>query len=672
MKKWIGVLLIFTLLLSLGACVNAGGSGNVVPDSGDPDYEAMTITIEGMEGGDAAVSVAEMRALPMHHLDASYKRTTGLYEDFQMEGVLVSDVLALAGADLSQYAGIGVQGSDGYYCLVAADVISSTPDMMLALIIDGETKLDEDNAPARLAVQGQFGPYWVKRVDKITLYTEIPEKVITSVWVFDSLAAGIEPYMYEYYGSKDASIDLEQIFSRLDHVDSKAFFTMKSSDGFKKNEAMNMVKSRYYIKTEGADAPTNISPYIKLGMNVQHISWISTNADAAVFPTELMKYMETAEIAGQEGILLGEVLYETEVETVKAAAWDVLGTEGEKLTVSGEDLFKGILVPGEEGGASVVWAEETGHKNIAELQRIRLAVGVETTGEAEAEETVELVAAGDSGAEAAASGGSAENGGAGSGPAFGSVSGPGADTVLTVTGDGVAQTIYYSMADLKAMKSAYLEESYSVLNNWPTKKFAVAKGVDIAYLLKQAGLKNEAKSFKIEAKDGYKASLTGEQLLGSQYRYPGLLEGSDAGAVAVKPQLSWAYEAGTQDMAAAIPCGLRLTLGQNGLNDVNTAAAVQDVSTITVSTGSPGNWAAPTFSASGDQVAIEHTAMDQVKIYYTLDGTEPNLKSPVYNPSTSYFQPELTQPLQVSGQVTIKAKAVGYGKYDSEVVTYAN
>ena len=261
-------------------------------DSGDAQYEAQTIQIEGLlelNGGTAEISVAELRALPQHELDASYRRTTGLYEEFHMAGPLLRDVIKFAGGDIDDYAGLGMIGRDNYYCLFPREVLDNTPDLLLAVVIDGQAKLSDNVAPAHAAVQGQFGPYWVKQVSKIVLYEQIPEKTITSVWVFHNLTAGIEPVEYEYYGSKDHAIDLEQLFSRLDHVDSKAFFSMKSSDGFIKNEAMNLVKSRYYIKIDGDDAPTNVAPYIMLGMNVQKIAWISTNADAAVFPYMLME-----------------------------------------------------------------------------------------------------------------------------------------------------------------------------------------------------------------------------------------------------------------------------------------------------------------------------------------------------------------------------------------------
>ena len=372
--------LIVTVILAVSLLIAAGCNKPSEPQmpvgSGDPEYEAQIIQIEGLrelDGGIAEISVAEMRDLPQVDLDASYMRTTGLYEEFKMAGPLLRDVIALAGGNIDDYAGLGMIGRDNYYCLFSREIIDNTPDLLLALVIDGEAKLNEGVAPAHAAVQGQFGPYWVKQVAKIVLYEEIPEKKITSVWVFHNLTEGIEPVEYEYYGSKDLAIDLEQLFTRLDYVDSKAFFTMKSADGFMKNEAMNMVKSRYYIKTTGDDAPTNVAPYIMLGMNVQRIAWISTNADAAVFPNMLAEYMDMVTIRGEAGLPLDEVLYEAGVGVVKAASFYLIGTNGERYSVSGEELSDAILVPIPDGGAKVLWSDGYEYQDIENLMRIKAA-----------------------------------------------------------------------------------------------------------------------------------------------------------------------------------------------------------------------------------------------------------------------------------------------------------
>lgn len=656
-KTAILLICILIVLLSFSSC---GGSG--VIDSGDPAYEAQVITIEGLNNTDSGadlslteITIEELRRLPQYELDASYKRTTGMTEEFRMTGPYLKEVIEYLGGNLDEYEGIGVIGSDSYYCLLSREVIDSTPDLMLALTIDGEAKLDEDNAPARLAVQGQFGPYWVKRVEKIILYDEIPEKFIESVWVFKNLAEGIEPYEYEYYGSKDNAIDLEQIFSRLDHIDYKAFFTMKSADGFKKNEVINIVKSRYYIKIDGKDAPTNVSPYIKLGMNVQNIAWISTNADAAIFPEKMIEYLDTKEIGGQTGIPLDEVLYETEVKAVKSETFDIIGTEGEKITVPGADMSRVILVPKKDGGAGIVWDEDAGYENIDSILRIRL-VKKENEGTSDDD-------AGSAGSDGQGIPQTGENRQALN------IYKPDADTIITITGNGVESDLYLSLNDLKMLNDGYVEQLFSTVNNYPTKKFAAAKGIKLLYLLEQAGIKNTAKTIQVAASDGYKAVFTKEQLYGDRYCYLELLSGSTDGRIIVVPMLAWAFGEG-KDISKAEDCDIRLVIGQNGISDVNTAASVQMVTKITVSEDVCDKWNTPQAYIDGGKITLQHDNIDQVKLYYTLDGSDPTVNSKVYNPSTTYFQPDLIKPIPVNGSGTLKAIAVGYGKYDSEVLKY--
>jgi len=374
MRYFLTVLIITSIILTTGCVAAPAASPQTGRGSGDAEYEAQTIQIEGLrnlDGGIAEISVAELRALPQYELDASYMRTTGLLEEFQMSGPRISDVIAFVGGNLDNYEGLAIIGRDNYYCLFSREVLESTPDLILAVVIDGEARLSADLAPAQAGVQGQFGPYWVKQIERIVLYEEIPQKNITSVWVFSSLTAGIEPVEYEYYGSRDMAIDLEQLFTRFDHVDSRAFFTMKSVDGFRKDEAMNMVKSRYYIKIDGEDAPTNVTPYIRLGMNVQRIAWISTSSDAAVFPHMLIQFMDTKTIRGHVGIPLDEVLYETGVETVRAAEFDIIGTAGERIRVSGAELSSAILVPLPDGGGMVLWEDGFDYPDVDNLLRIR-------------------------------------------------------------------------------------------------------------------------------------------------------------------------------------------------------------------------------------------------------------------------------------------------------------
>lgn len=358
------------LVLCMICFALAGCDRQEVAGAPNAEYEAQKIIVEGDIENPREITVGEMRSLPQKKLDASLTRTTGLLEEFKATGPTVKDVLEHMGINYKDYKGIGFTGRDNYYCLVTPEIIAER-ELILALTVDGQNELPDELRPARLCVQGEFGPYWVKMVDRIVLYKEIPEKDITSVWVFKNLAEGIEPYQYEYYGSKDDAIELAQIFSRFDNVDSKAFFTMKSSDGFKKNEAINMVSQRYYIKVSGEDAPMNMAPNIKLGMNVMHIAWFSTNADAAIFPEEIIELTGERQVGAHKGISLSAMLEEIGLTDIENKQFEVVGTDGNSVRVSGQELDKGILLIKEDGSYPVVWHEGEGLKPIDNLMRLR-------------------------------------------------------------------------------------------------------------------------------------------------------------------------------------------------------------------------------------------------------------------------------------------------------------
>ena len=51
--------------------------------------------------------------------------------------------------------------------------------------------------------------------------------------------------------------------------------------------------------------------------------------------------------------------------------FEVIGTDGNSVKVSGQDLNKGLLLINADGTYSVVWEEGAGHKSVDNLLRIR-------------------------------------------------------------------------------------------------------------------------------------------------------------------------------------------------------------------------------------------------------------------------------------------------------------
>jgi len=277
------------------------------------------------EGGSVRIDTEEIKEYEQVEMDVVLINTTGTETKMHVKGPTLRHVLEKEGIDLSEYAGIGVTGRDGYYTLIDRDKLEVN-DIILTWQINRKNIKDEDK-PVRLSVPLELGPYWVKMVTNIDLYKDISPKDIDKVHMFNPLTRDIEPYYYEYYGSKDKAFEVGKILRKFDEVDEKGFFTMAATDGLEKNETISLVRQRYFIKVEGDNAPMNISPNFKLGMNVKNMTHFSTTKDAVIFPEKMVEVVRTKSIEGKEWMLLEDVLL------TAGMRWN----EGNKFTAVGMD-----------------------------------------------------------------------------------------------------------------------------------------------------------------------------------------------------------------------------------------------------------------------------------------------------------------------------------------------
>lgn len=252
------------------------------------------------------IDIEKIKEYEQVEMDVVLINTTGTETDMKVKGPTLRHVLEAEGKDLSDYEGIGITGRDGYYTMVDKEKLEAN-DVILVWQVNGKD-LKEEEKPVRIAIPNELGPYWVKMVSNIDLYSEISPKDIDKVHIFEPLVEDIEPYYYEYYGSKDKSIEVGQILREFDVVDEKGFFTMAASDGLIKNETISLVRQRYFIKVEGENAPMNIAPNFKLGMNVKEMTHFSTTKDAVIFPEKMAGVVRTKNINGNEALLLEDVL----------------------------------------------------------------------------------------------------------------------------------------------------------------------------------------------------------------------------------------------------------------------------------------------------------------------------------------------------------------------------
>lgn len=258
------------------------------------------------EDDSVRIDTDEIKEYEQIEMDVTLINTTGTETDMRVKGPSLQHVLETEGIDLSEYAGIGITGRDGYYTMIDQEKLAVN-DIILTWHINGKNIKDEEK-PVRISVPLELGPYWVKMVSNIDLYKEISPKDIDKVHMFNPLTKDIEPYYYEYYGSKDKSIEVGKILRKFDEVDEKGFFTMAATDGLIKNETISLVRQRYFLKVEGENAPMNIAPNFKLGMNVKHMTHFSTTKDAVIFPEKIIEVVRTKLINGNEAMLLEDVL----------------------------------------------------------------------------------------------------------------------------------------------------------------------------------------------------------------------------------------------------------------------------------------------------------------------------------------------------------------------------
>jgi DMSO/TMAO reductase YedYZ molybdopterin-dependent catalytic subunit len=159
--------------------------------------------------GEKRLTVDELKTnYPVNTVRAELNKTTGTKIDVEGEGVYLTDILAKEGIDLSVYPGVGISGRDGYYTMIDKDKLNG--DILLAYKVDGKD-LKSDERPVRLILPDEMGPYWVKMISRIELYYEIAEKDIDTLYMFEPLVRDLEPYYYEYFGSKDKAYEVVRI-----------------------------------------------------------------------------------------------------------------------------------------------------------------------------------------------------------------------------------------------------------------------------------------------------------------------------------------------------------------------------------------------------------------------------------------------------------------------------
>jgi hypothetical protein len=266
---------------------------------------------------------------------------------------------------------------------------------------------------------------------------------------------------------------------------------------------------------------------------------------------------------------------------------------------------------------------------------------------------------------------------------------------LEITGKGVTNPVTFTREELEDMEQQ--QELYSCINTWPTKKWYVGKGVKLWDLLQKAGIKEkEATMLRFTAVDGYTITLTMKELFqDKRYRFPnfkagggdgdGHLPGDPSGAVPVETIIGLISVEGSDNPEYMNDLNtLLLMLGQRTVTEQTGNLFVKYLNKIEVLIDKPDKWDAPQANPpggtvpAGTMVTLSNLHNDDDKIYYTTDGSIPNMNSPMYNWIASRWWSSRTDVLgkinhpigPINENTTIKAVTIGPGKLDSDVVTF--
>ncbi len=251
---------------------------------------------------------------------------------------------------------------------------------------------------------------------------------------------------------------------------------------------------------------------------------------------------------------------------------------------------------------------------------------------------------------------------------------------IYLTFDDSDEDFEFDKGKLESM--VQVQNIYSTINDWPTKKWYIAEGVRLEDILDEADVNPEKiKTITFKTQDNWTVTFTKQELFEDRrFCFPKLDESSDEGRykvdtiISLKSAQIQGHEIEPEKMNDSD--GFRIFMGQRALTEQTNAWHLKFINRIIISSEEPEKWDAvyadppPGVVKPGTGVFLNHPNFDQVRIYYTLDGSEPDVNSEMFNISRTYFQPHLNKPIEIEEDTAIKAIVIAPGKYNSDVVEF--
>lgn len=252
--------------------------------------------------------------------------------------------------------------------------------------------------------------------------------------------------------------------------------------------------------------------------------------------------------------------------------------------------------------------------------------------------------------------------------------------LIYITGDAVSREVVFTRSELAAMDQVGVV--FSATNDFPYDLFLAVEGVPLRSLLERAGMKPEARVITFTGTDGYRAEFTAEELLNTKrYNFSAKTEVEPVIALKRVERSTDFGEMNEQETPV-------LCFGQRAQTEQTLLGFCKMVQAIAVTAGPPGQWDKPVVKIVEPDTGREFTAPEgnvevksgakvylkgsspKTKIYYTTGGAEPDLDSSIFNAHGCGPLAGLDEPVLVDKATTIKAKAVWFGKLDSEIATF--
>ncbi|OPY63609.1 MAG: Oxidoreductase molybdopterin binding domain protein [Pelotomaculum sp. PtaU1.Bin065] len=257
------------------------------------------------------------------------------------------------------------------------------------------------------------------------------------------------------------------------------------------------------------------------------------------------------------------------------------------------------------------------------------------------------------------------------------------EIALTIKGNGVNNTVQFTMDQLKALPQKTYD--YSGYNYYPSLQvFKNTTGVTLQTLFELAGgLKDNATMIKVKTPTSPYNYYTKRDLMDLPRYYfpagedrsdcpdwPPTTRGSEEGAVPVETMIAF-IEGGKLIYGQQTPLEPTCCKGEQ-MNGILPGCTIEVTTEPLPQWDMP--WAEPDSGTvvPGTKVKLHYgdDSLYHTRIYYTLDGSEPTVKSNIFNISYPTFRPWFNKPIPITGDITIKTRAIGLGALDSEVRTF--